>query len=83
MGRYKFTEYDSEAIYKCYMSQSMDELIEEYDAIVKCSDIVFDSDSKVYNSYLAEFLDYHIDVIRCVFTERFVAWYKKDFFGEF
>ena len=82
MVEYFIPSYDEDFVYNSYMQDSLSQLVSQYEAIMKCDDVLADSSSDIWNSFLGEYITFHKAVIRQVIVERFVKWVRNGCLGD-
>lgn len=64
--------YDSDSMLGYYLKVSSGELVAQYQAVKACQDILISGSSELGNSYMAEFTDSVVDIMREAMVERYI-----------
>lgn len=65
-------QWSFQELYSLFMRMPADELKDEYQAAMACTDCFFGVSEALVNSGLLEYIDSWIDVMRIVISERFI-----------
>ena len=72
------SNYDPDSMYRCYLGMDSRNLLEEYQAVRGCLDILNSGSTDLCNSYMAEFADSLACIMRDVIVERYVEMMKVE-----
>jgi len=70
--------YDSESICAHYMDMASDTLISEYEALNACLVILTGGGSDLANSYVSEYADSVVCIMREVMADRYIEMIKAE-----